>query len=378
MSTTQGDPVLPPSRARIIFIPEIEAFGGAERSCLALSRWLYQHQVPHSLLLYKDHINIASMASHPLTVVQLKPRMRALSKVTSLRRYLASMDLEAPQILASGIQAAFHAGLAGMRGFHTLMHDTPSLIGQGTRKTVPWATLRSHASNWLIGRGLRNGGRTIVTSEYLRQECHELYSIEADVVRMGGMIHKPDFRLRPVEGHLRMLSVSRVEANKRIDWILRALAGMENTENRLSATIQWQLDIVGGGSCIEPLKELSRHLGLSGRVHFHGFLSDEDVARHYELAHLFLIPARQGYGLPALEALYRGIPVLLHRESGVSDILLNTPWATVITGGEESMLDGLRSAVSSVVSGKHADVPLPKLPTEDGWAEEVARLCGWI
>jgi glycosyltransferase involved in cell wall biosynthesis len=126
------------------------------------------------------------------------------------------------------------------------------------------------------------------------------------------------------------------------------------------------------------LKELSQHLGLSGRVHFHGFLSDKEVARHYQLAHLFLMPARQGYGLPALEALYRGMPVLLHRESGVSDILLNTPWATVITGGEESMLVGLTSAVNSVITGKHTNFPLPDLPTEDEWAEEVARLCGWV
>jgi glycosyltransferase involved in cell wall biosynthesis len=378
MGALQDDPGSLSSRSRIIFIPEIEAFGGAERSCLALSRWLYNHQVQHSFLLYKDHINFASMACHPVTVVQLEPRMRALSKIKSLRSYFASLDLEASQILASGIQAAFHLGLAGMSGFHTLMHDTPSLIGQGLRKTAPSTRLRNRASNWLIGKSLRTGGRTIVTSEYLRRECHELYSIEADIVRMGGMIHKHDFQLRPVLENLRMLSVSRIESNKRIDWILRALADMETGDNRLSSRIQWQLDIVGGGSCIEPLKELSQHLGLSGRVHFHGFLSDKEVARHYQLAHLFLMPARQGYGLPALEALYRGMPVLLHRESGVSDILLNTPWATVITGGEESMLVGLTSAVNSVITGKHTNFPLPDLPTEDEWAEEVARLCGWV
>jgi glycosyltransferase involved in cell wall biosynthesis len=368
-----------PSGSPIIFIPEIEAFGGAERSCLALSRWLYRRQVPHSFLLYKDHINIASMASHPLTVVELRPRMRALSKVGSLLRYLRSLDnFEASQILGSGIQAALHAGLAGMRGFHTLMHDTPSLFGQGSKRKSPWSTLRSRASNWSIGRGLRSGGRTIVTSEYLRQECRDLYSIEADIARMGGMIDKPDFRIRPVEGQLRMLSVSRVEPNKRIDWMLRALAKMEGAEDTLSARVPWRLDVVGAGSAIEPLKRLSQSLGLGEHVEFHGFLSDEEVERKYALAHLFLIPARQGYGLPAIEALYRGIPVLLHRESGVSDILLNTPWATIIRGEEESMLDGLRSAVNSVITGKHAAIPIPELPTEDGWAEEVTRLCGWI
>jgi glycosyltransferase involved in cell wall biosynthesis len=363
---------------RIIFIPEIVGFGGAERSCLALSRWLYKNQLPHSFLLYKDHINIASMASHPLTVVELKPRMRALRKVECLRGYFESLHVKGPEILASGIQAALHTGLAGMRGFHTLMHDTPSLLSQSLEKNGAWVALRSRVNNLSISRSLRSGGKTIVTSEYLRQECRDIFSIEAHIVRMGGMIDRPDFRLRPVEGPLRMLSVSRVESNKRIDWMIRALARMEDTEGGLSARIPWQLDVVGEGSSIEPLRKLSQSLGLGSRVQFHGFLSDEELGRMYALAHLFLMPARQGYGLPALEALYRGIPVLLHRESGVSDILLNTPWATVVTGGEESMVEGLRSAMNSVMSGKHSGVPLPPLPTEDGWAEEVARLCGWI
>ncbi len=98
----------------------------------------------------------------------------------------------------------------------------------------------------------------------------------------------------------------------------------------------------------------------------------------YGEAHLFLMPAVQGYGIPAVEALTRGLPVLLHRESGVSDILLGTPWATVIEGGEEGMLPGLRSAVGNVIGARQADVPLPELPSEDEWAERVARLCGWV
>ena len=92
--TPQDNPIALSRLSRIIFIPETVAFGGAERSCLALSRWLYTHQVNHSLLLYIDHINIASMACHPLTVVQLKPRMRAMSKVKSLHSY------QTPEIIA--------------------------------------------------------------------------------------------------------------------------------------------------------------------------------------------------------------------------------------------------------------------------------------
>jgi hypothetical protein len=90
------------------------------------------------------------------------------------------------------------------------------------------------------------------------------------------------------------------------------------------------------------------------------------------------MPAVQGYGIPAIESLQRGIPVLLHRESGVSDILLETPWATVITGGPETATAALSAAVDGVLASRHHAVLLPKLPTEDEWAAQVAHLCGWV
>jgi glycosyltransferase involved in cell wall biosynthesis len=58
------------------------------------------------------------------------------------------------------------------------------------------------------------------------------------------------------------------------------------------------------------------------------------------------MPAVQGYGLPALEALARGVPVVLHRESGVSEILRGTPWAEII----EDSSDELALAINTMVN----------------------------
>jgi glycosyltransferase involved in cell wall biosynthesis len=175
-----------------------------------------------------------------------------------------------------------------------------------------------------------------------------------------------------------MLSISRVEDNKRIDWILHSLAVLENSESPLSKRVDWSLDIVGKGSKMEPLRQIAATLGIGHRIHFHGFVEDAKLVEIFAQCHLFLMPARQGYVIPAIESLQRGIPVLLHRESGVSDILLDTPWATVIHGGEDSMTPGLQTAIESVLAMRHAATPLPSLPTEASWAERVATLCNWI
>lgn len=359
-----------------IFLPEIEAFGGAERSVLALSRWLHAHRMAHRILTYEDRIGLAGYAAHPLAVEQLRPAGGVRAKVAALRRHLGSRG-SATGLLCSGYQPALHATLAGARGFHCLMHDTPALFGDGPTRTLPHR-LRLWLSNRIIGMGLRSGGATIVTSEFLQAECWRDFHARADIARMGGLPSPDGFRERPFNGTLRMLSVCRIEANKRIDWMLDALAALEADEPSLSSRADWRLDLAGKGSLIESLRARAQQLCLGARVHFHGFVTDAEVQALMREANLFLMPAVQGFGIPAVEAIQAGIPVLLHRESGVSDILLDTPWATVFQGGAPDMVLPLRTAIEGVMTGRASGKPLPAIPTETEWAERVVQLCGWV
>jgi glycosyltransferase involved in cell wall biosynthesis len=362
--------------SRPIVFTEIEQFGGAERSALALSRWLHLRGLPNHVVAYVDRCHLVQHATHPLQVVELKPGPGARSKIAALRSYFRHRP--SPPPLLSGYQPALHAPLAGMRGFHVLMHDSPSLFVDQKDRNVK-GNLRIAVSNRIIAHGLRSGGNTIVTSEYLRNECRKDFNVEAKIARMGGLdAAVQPLYIRPVEGQLRMFSVCRIEANKRIDWIVRSLSELERGEIPLSSRIDWRFDLAGSGTLLPRLREMARTFGISDRIHFHGFVPDEGLEQLFASAHLFLMPAVQGYGIPAIESLQRGIPVLLHRESGVSDILLDTPWATVFTGGEGQLTEALRSAIDGVLAGRHHEVAQPHLPTETEWAEQVATLCNWI
>ncbi len=357
-----------------IFTGEIEAFGGAERSLLALAKWLAGQGIANEIVTYQDRAGLEQYASHPVKVVQLRPDGGVRAKVRALRRYAAGRG--GACFLASGYQAALHTTLAGVRGFNTLMHDTAALIGDAPGRSLQ-GRLRVAVSNYAIGFGLRSGGVTLVTSEFLRQECWKDFHVRARIARMGGLA-TIQFRERPFDGQLRIFSVSRVEANKRIDWLLEALAALEREAVPLSSNAEWSFVVAGKGSELEAMRARATALGLAGRVSFRGFVTDAELAELYGSAQLFLMPARQGYGIPAVEALQAGIPVLVHRESGVSDVLLDTPWATVATGGPAEMVTALREAISSVMAGRSLGWDLPALQTEDGWADEVARSCGWL
>jgi glycosyltransferase involved in cell wall biosynthesis len=368
------------AKSRPIFIAEVEAFGGAERSCLALSQWLHEQRVPHHFLLYRDGIGLQNYAGHPIAVHTLDPQMKAMKKFAALRRYRAQFPSDY-KWLASGYQAAMHATIAGARGFHTLMHDTPSLFSGGAAPHGAKAKAYRRISDMVTGYGLRSGGQTIVTSEYLRDESRRVFGVEAAIARMGGVSGgsaAPEFRLRPMGAEFRMLSLSRIESNKRLDWMLRSMSELERRAPALSRRIEWGLDIVGKGSQMDALRAMAADLGIAERVRFHGFVSDAVLEELYAKANLFLMPAVQGYGIPAIEALQRGIPILLHRDSGVSDILLDTPWATVVRGGEQELTAGMAAAIDSAAALRHRGAELPDLPSEAQWAERVARLCNWL
>ena len=365
------------SRAIPLFMSEIEQFGGAERSVLALGRWLHEHGHPVYLLTYVDNAGMERHAEFPLRKVELKPGGSVRAKVAALRTHFSGVPAGAPPPITSGYQPALHSTLARLKQFHCLMHDTPSLFDDAP------VTLKQRAriavSNRLIGFGMRRGhGAMIVTSEYLQQECKREFGLLAEIARMGGLSGHA-FRRRPVEGQLRMFSVCRIELNKRVDWMLDSLAELENAAVPLSSRVDWRLDLAGRGSLLQQLTRRSQEMGLGNRVTFHGFVADEQVERFFSETHLFLMPAVQGYGIPAIEALGRGIPVLLHRESGVSDLLLDTPWASVLHGGQEEMTRKLAAMLDWLLENEQMSTILPPLlPTENSWAERVAALCGYV
>ncbi len=365
------------TRAIPLFMSEIEAFGGAERSVLALGRWLHERGLPVYLLTYLDRAKIEQHAGFPLPKVELLPGPSARAKIAALRRHFSAVPGGAPPPITSGYQPALHATLARVPRFHCLMHDTPSLFGDVEVSLKQRA--RFTVSNWLIGRGMRRGrGVVVVTSEFLQAECRRDFGLHAEIARMGGLDGHV-FRRRAAGGPLRILSVCRIEPNKRIDWMLESLATLEKAAAPLSSRVDWRLDLAGRGSLLPELSRRSQELGIAGRVTFHGFVPDAALEELYGEAHLFLMPAVQGYGIPAIEALQRGVPVLLHRESGVSDLLLDTPWASVLYGGKADMTPKLAAMLDWISTGGQMSAPLPPpLPTENSWAKRVATLCGYV
>jgi len=68
--------------------------------------------------------------------------------------------------------------------------------------------------------------------------------------------------------------------------------------------------------------ELAAELGIGNKVLFTGFLRGEDVNKIYKMADLFVMPSvSEPFGLVPLEALDNDVPVIISKQSGVSEVL---------------------------------------------------------
>lgn len=81
---------------------------------------------------------------------------------------------------------------------------------------------------------------------------------------------------------------------------------------------------VGSGEQRDELLEQAAELGIADRVLFAGFQRGKNWRDAYAVADLFVMPSvSEPFGLTPLEAIGYGAPVLISRQSGVSEVLQN-------------------------------------------------------
>ena len=81
--------------------------------------------------------------------------------------------------------------------------------------------------------------------------------------------------------------------------------------------------VIAGSGDMEPfIIEKAAELGIADKVLFAGFLTGSDVDRAYQMADLYVMPSvSEPFGITPLESMRNGTPVLISKQSGVSEVI---------------------------------------------------------
>ena len=168
----------------------------------------------------------------------------------------------------------------------------------------------------------------------------------ARLARFNGIAAEPLYHPPPLAGKLQpgpfgdyILSVGRLEGNKRVDLIVRALAHSDRSV---------RLVIVGEGPLRPQLEQAAVTAGVADRVTFTGGINDDQLVRLYAGAFAVVFPPfDEDYGYITLEAFLAHKPVVTTTDSG---------------GPLEFVEDGVTGSVAE--------------PTPEAIGAEIARLAG--
>src|SRR4051812_28841167 len=113
-----------------------------------------------------------------------------------------------------------------------------------------------------------------------------------------------------------ILYVGSVEARKNLPRLLEAYAELRSWSR------QWKLVIVGARKWkFSSVFETVQRLGLEPYVHFTGYVEEADLPALYNGAALFAFPSLyEGFGLPVLEAMACGTPVVTSNSSSLPEV----------------------------------------------------------
>ncbi len=173
-------------------------------------------------------------------------------------------------------------------------------------------------------RRLPYADHVISVSEFTRQEAIKYLSLKAERISTIPLAAAPHFKPAPPsmicevlqKYHLPpnyFLFVGTIDPRKNLDLILEAIS-------RLSATPP--LVIAGWkGWGHKKLEHRLAHLGLKERVHLLDYVSEEDLRALYSGAKALLYPSLyEGFGLPILEAMACGCPVITSNTSSLPEV----------------------------------------------------------
>ena len=134
---------------------------------------------------------------------------------------------------------------------------------------------------------------------------------------------------------IQLLTVCRLISRKRIDLLIKAVAGAKQQG------LDVCFNIAGEGNLTKPLKQLTIQLGIENNVNFLGRVEPEKMPDIYSNNDIFIMASQhEGMSNAMLEAMASGLPIITTRCEGVEELITDNG-IIVDEATDESLADAI-------------------------------------
>ncbi|MFO0691592.1 MAG: glycosyltransferase family 4 protein [Myxococcota bacterium] len=175
--------------------------------------------------------------------------------------------------------------------------------------------------------GLCGADRVVAVSRRIAATCVERYGVDPERIRVvyNGVDAAPSAPSLPALPRPLVLFLGRVTLQKGPEYFVEAARRVLEVEPGAHFVM------AGTGDLLPRMIERTAELGLAARFSFPGFVDRERAAALYAAADVFVMPSvSEPFGIVPLEAMDQGVPVIVSRQSGVSELVSNVlkcdPW----------------------------------------------------
>ncbi len=250
--------------------------------------------------------------------VQVDARHYSLAEQTSLLSAQRKEDLDLVHF------THFNAPYFYRRPFVVTIHDLTLSFFPGRKMSSP---LHRFAYHRVISHAIRDSRRVIAVSEYTKGDILKLYDIPNDKVTVthegiGNEFSPADHgNVRLSDGlelkHGSYLLYTGVwREHKNLRRLLSAFLSLAKDTLDIDLVITGRHDPLYG-----EILSMPAEAGLANRVHFVGHVSESELIALYRNARAFVFPSLyEGFGLPPLEAMSCGTPVVSSNASSLPEV----------------------------------------------------------
>jgi glycosyltransferase involved in cell wall biosynthesis len=201
--------------------------------------------------------------------------------------------------------------------------------GSGLRRTLHFHLTR---------RVLKNAARIFAVSHFTKSEIQKLFGIEQGRIEVIYNAIDPRFLTghatdadrqmlaeRYQITHPFLLYAGRISPHKNLVRIIEAFSALKAELAKQDAFPDLKLIIIGDELSKHPdLRRTVVRGGVQNEVRFLGFVPIEVLRVFYDAAKVFVFPSLyEGFGLPPLEAMAHGTPVLTSNTSSIPEVVGN-------------------------------------------------------